>query len=108
LTSSIYKGVEVAELTNLESKLGEVVGLAMAAQAATKKVATLARADKRSGLVAVLEKMNAEAKEAAERGQAVADTFEGKKSAILDEARTSVRCRFWIGKPHAVSSLMPE
>jgi len=40
------KGVELAELTNLESKLGEVVGLAMAAQAATKKVATLARADK--------------------------------------------------------------
>ena len=77
----------MAELTNLESKLGEVVGLAMAAQAATKKVATLARADKRSGLVAMLEKMNAEAKEAEERGQAVADTFDGKKSAILGEAR---------------------
>lgn len=59
----------------------------MAAQAATKKVATLARADKRSGLVATLEKMKAEAKEAEERGQAVADTFEGKKSAILSEAR---------------------
>jgi hypothetical protein len=87
LISSIYKGVEVAELTNLESKLGEVVGLAMAAQAATKKVATLARADKRSGLVVVLEKMNAEAREAEERGQAVADTFDGKKSAILGEAR---------------------
>jgi hypothetical protein len=77
----------LAELTNLESKLGEVVGLAMAAQAATKKVATLARADKRTGLVAMLEKMNAEAKEAEERGKAVADTFEGKKSAILGEAR---------------------
>jgi hypothetical protein len=77
----------LAELTNLESKLGEVVGLAMAAQAATKKVATLARADKRSGLVSLLEKMNAEAKEAEERGHQVADTFEGKKSAILSEAR---------------------
>jgi hypothetical protein len=77
----------VAELTNLESKLGEVVGLAMAAQAATRKVTTLARADKRARLVAVLEKMNAEAKEAEERGQAVADTFEGKKTAILSEAR---------------------
>ena len=81
------RGLEVAELTNLEAKLGEVVGLAMAAQAATKKVATLARADKRSGLVATLEKMNAEAREAEERGQAVAITFEGKKSAILSEAR---------------------
>jgi hypothetical protein len=81
------KGVELAELTNLESKLGEVVGLAMAAQAATKKVATLARADKRAGLVAVLEKMNAEAKEAEKRGHAIAETFEGKKSAILGEAR---------------------
>jgi hypothetical protein len=74
-------------LTNLESKLGEVVGLAMAAQAATKKVATLARADKRTGLVGMLEKMNGEAKEAEERGTAVAGTFEGKKSAILSEAR---------------------
>jgi hypothetical protein len=80
------KGVELAELTNLESKLGEGVGLAMAALAATKKVATLARADKRSGLVAVLEKMNAEAKEAEKRGHAIAETFEGKKSAILGEA----------------------
>ena len=77
----------MAELTNLEPKLGEVVGLAMAAQAATKKVATLARGRKRTGLVAVLEKMHGEAKEAADRGQAVADTFEGKKSAILGEAR---------------------
>ena len=77
----------MAELTNLEAKLGEVVGLAMAAQAATKKVATLARADKRSGLVATLEKMNAEAKEAEERGQSVAESFEGKKTAILSEAR---------------------
>jgi hypothetical protein len=80
-------GVEMAELTNLESKLGEVVGLAMAAQSATKKVAKLARADKRSDLVALLEKMNREAKEAEDRGQAIADTFEGKKTAILNEAR---------------------
>jgi hypothetical protein len=31
----------MAELTNLESKIGEVLGLAMAAQAATKKVEAL-------------------------------------------------------------------
>jgi hypothetical protein len=77
----------MAELTNLESKLGEVVGLAMAAQAATRQVKKLARADKRAGLVATLERMQAEAKEAERRGRAVANTFAGKKSAILTEAR---------------------
>ena len=35
----------MAELTNLECKLGEVVGLAMAAQDATQKVIKLARDD---------------------------------------------------------------
>jgi hypothetical protein len=77
----------MAELTNLESKLGEVVGLAMAAQAATKKVSTLARKEKNTGLVEMLTKMNGEAKEAEQRGRAAAETFEGKKSAILKEAR---------------------
>jgi hypothetical protein len=77
----------VAELTNLESKLGEVVGLAMAAQAATKKVSTLARKDKRTGLVALLQKMHDEAKEAERRGREVADAFDGKKSAIIKEAQ---------------------
>src|SRR4051794_32762760 len=47
----------MAELTNLESKLGEVIGLALAAQAATKKVGTLARAEKKSGLAETLAKM---------------------------------------------------
>lgn len=75
------------ELTKLESKLGEVVGLAMAAQAATKKVSTLARKEKLTGLVESLAKMNAEAKEAEQRGRAAAESFEGKKSAILKEAR---------------------
>jgi hypothetical protein len=77
----------VAELTNLESKLGEVVGLAMAAQAATKKVSTLARKDKRTGLVALLQKMHDEAKEAERRGREVAEAFDGKKSAIVKEAQ---------------------
>jgi hypothetical protein len=77
----------VAELTNLESKLGEVVGLAMAAQAATKKVSTLARKDKRNGLVGLLQKMHDEAKEAERRGREVADAFDGKKSAIVKEAQ---------------------
>jgi hypothetical protein len=75
------------ELTNLESKLGEVVGLAMAAQAATKKISTLARKEKNTGLVGMLARMNEEAKEAEQRGRAVTETFEGKKAAILKEAR---------------------
>jgi hypothetical protein len=77
----------MAELTNLESKLGEVVGLAMAAQAATRTVAKLARAEKETGVVELLKRMQAEAREAEQRGKAAAERFEGKKSAILREAR---------------------
>jgi hypothetical protein len=77
----------MAELTNLESKLGEVVGLALAAQEATQKVAKLAKDDGDNELVGTLERMHDEAKETAERGTEVAGSFEGKKTAILDEAR---------------------
>lgn len=77
----------MAELTNLESKLGEVVGLAMAAQEATQKVAKLAKDDGDDEVVGRLDRMHDEAKETAERGTEVAGTFEGKKTAILDEAR---------------------
>ncbi len=77
----------MAELTNLESKLGEVVGLAMAAQEATQKVAKLAKDDGDDELVGTLERMHDEAKETAERGTEVAGSFDGKKTAILDEAR---------------------
>jgi hypothetical protein len=77
----------MAELTNLESKLGEVVGLAMAAQVAGDKVARLAKDDGDDELVQKLEQMREEAKQTEERGTEVASTFEGKKTAILDEAR---------------------
>jgi len=77
----------VADLTNLESKLGEVVGLAMAAQEATQKVMKLARDDGDDELVSSLERMKQEAKETEERGTEVAGGFEGKKTAILQEAR---------------------
>jgi hypothetical protein len=77
----------MAELTNLESKLGEVVGLALAAQDATQKVAKLAQDDGDQDLVGELERMREEARETAERGTEVASAFEGKKTAILDEAR---------------------
>jgi hypothetical protein len=75
----------MAELTNLETKLAEVLGLAMAAQGATDKVKKLDDLD--SELARVLDRMNDEAKQAEERATEVAQTFEGKKTAILDEAR---------------------
>lgn len=75
----------MAELTNLESKLGEVIGLAMAAQGATQKVTKLD--DVEGDLAQTLERMQQEAKEAEERGTEIAGTFEGKKTAILEEAR---------------------
>jgi hypothetical protein len=75
----------MAELTNLESKLGEVIGLAMAAQGATQKVSRLDDLD--GDLEQELERMQSEAKEAEERATEVAGGFEGKKTAILDEAR---------------------
>jgi hypothetical protein len=77
----------VAELTNLESKLGEVVGLAMAAQEAGQKVAKLAQEGGNDELVSRLERMREEAKQTESRGTQVAGSFEGKKTAILDEAR---------------------
>ena len=75
----------MAELTNLETKLGEVLGLAMAAQGATEKVKKLDDLD--DDLARALDQMNAEAKQAEERATEVAQNFEGKKTAILEEAR---------------------
>jgi len=76
----------MADLTNLETKLGEVIGLAMAAQVTTSKVIKMAEQEN-GGLVGQLEQMNREAKETEERGVELASSFEGKKTAILKEAR---------------------
>lgn len=78
----------MAELTKLESKIGEVTGLAMAAQAATKKVITLARPEG-GGYVEKLQRMHDEAAETERRCATVAAAFDGKKTAILAEARTT-------------------
>ncbi len=77
----------MAELTNLEEKLAEVTGLAMAAQAATAKVQKLTEEQDES-LVAALQTMAEEAARTEERCTELAGSFEGKKTAILDEART--------------------
>ena len=78
----------MAELTKLEAKLGEVTGFAMAAQAATKKVTTLAR-EEHPELVSRLERMHEEATETERRCTDIADSLDGKKTAILEEARAT-------------------
>ena len=76
----------MATLTNLESKLGEVTGLAMAAKTATSTVTKLARKEDK-GLVETLRQMAQEAAETEKRCKALGGSFDGKKSAILQEAR---------------------
>jgi hypothetical protein len=76
----------MAELTHLEEKLAEVTGLAMAAKDSAAKVGKLAREDD-ADLAKALERMAKEAAETEERCVEVAGTFEGKKTAILEEAR---------------------
>jgi hypothetical protein len=74
----------MAELTQLESKLGEVMGLAQAAQEATTKVGKLVDDDE---IQATLQRMRDEAKETEQRCKDVAEGFEGKKTAIQRQAK---------------------
>jgi hypothetical protein len=76
----------MAELTNLESKLGEVIGLAMASQVTVDRVTKLAKDEKQ--LLKQLKTMRAEAVAAEKSGTQVAASFNGKKSKILAEARS--------------------
>lgn len=77
----------MAELTVLDEKLGEVLGLAQAAQQAAKKVATLARKEKAQDLVELMGEMGQDAQTVEQHCQQVADRREGAKSAINKEAR---------------------
>jgi hypothetical protein len=74
----------MAELTQLESKLGEVMGLAQAAQDATTKIGKLVDDDQ---IKSTLERMRDEAKETEQRCKDVAEGFEGKKTAIQRQAK---------------------
>ncbi len=74
----------MAELTPLDEKLGEVLGLAQAAQAATQKVSGMEGAD---DFKTDLERMHAQAAETERRTDALVDTLEGKKTAIREKAR---------------------
>jgi hypothetical protein len=64
-------------VTNLETKLSEVLGLAMAAQGATDKVKKLDDLDDQ--LAQVLDRMNDEARQAEERATEVAGEFRGQE-----------------------------
>jgi hypothetical protein len=78
----------MAELTALESKIGEVLGLAMAAQNATQKVTKLVKDEgDHEDLAQALQRMAQEAKETEERTTELASELEGKKTAILERAR---------------------
>jgi len=74
----------------METKLGEVMGLAMAAQAATEKVTRLAE-DEAPELVGKLEQMHSEAAETEQRCMRIVETLEGKKTAIQEEASAAKR-----------------
>ena len=74
----------MAELTNLETKIAEVIGLAQAAQGATEKIEGLVEDD---ALKQTLQRMREEAVETEERTISVVEGIDGKKTAILEKAR---------------------
>jgi hypothetical protein len=74
----------MAELTPLDEKLGEVLGLAQAAQVVTEKVLTLEGAE---DFREDLERMNEQAAETERRTDEVVDAREGRKTAIREKAR---------------------
>ena len=73
----------MAELTPLDEKLGEVLGLAQAAQVATAKVRTLEGAD---AFQDELDRMHEQAVETERRTDELVDAREGRKTAIRDKA----------------------
>jgi hypothetical protein len=74
----------MAELTNMDTKVAEVIGLAQAAQGATEKIEKLVDDD---ALKQTLQRMREEAVETEERTTRVVEDFDGKKTAILEKAR---------------------
>jgi len=74
----------MAELTTLEEKLAEVMGLAQAAQGATEKVEGLVEDEE---IAAALSQMREEAEETERRCTELAEDRDGKKTAILEKAR---------------------
>ena len=76
----------MAALTKLESKLAEVLGLAMAAQDSVREVRGMLNSEHKA-LDKKLAKAREEAKETQKRCTALASSFKGKKTAITEKAR---------------------
>ncbi len=76
----------MATLTKLESKLAEVLGLAMAAQDAAQQVRGLLGSEQ-AALEQRLAHAREDSRETQKRCTAVAGSFKGKKTAILEQAR---------------------
>jgi hypothetical protein len=76
----------MAELTSLDSKIAEVIGLAQAAQGTTDKVAKLLEDDQ---IAATVRKMHDDAVKVEELSTELisGEDFQGKKTAILEQAR---------------------
>ena len=74
----------MADLTPLDEKLGEVLGLAQAAKDATKTVSGMEGAE---NFESALERMHEQAVETERRTDGLVDGLEGKKTAIRDKAR---------------------
>jgi hypothetical protein len=74
----------MADLTPIDEKLAEVLGLAQAAQTATERVAGMEDAE---AFAEPLRRMQEEAAETERRTDALIDGLEGKKTAIRDMAR---------------------
>lgn len=73
----------MAELTTLEEKLAEVLGLAQAAQGTAEKVEGMLDDE---GIASVLRRMRSEAAETEQRCTELAENRDGKKTAILEKA----------------------
>jgi hypothetical protein len=74
----------MAELTPLEEKLGEVLGLAQAAQRATEKVKGMEGAE---DFHEQLDRLGLEAEDVEQRTDEMIDAIDGKKTAIRDLAQ---------------------
>jgi hypothetical protein len=78
----------MAELTSIESKIGEVTGLAMASKDATQKIVKLIEDEH---VAKTIDRMHLDAAKVEEMCTELlsTDTYAGKKTAILEQARTT-------------------
>jgi hypothetical protein len=77
------KEIRMADVTALEEKLGEVIGLAEAAQEAVAKVTSLPESDSQSDL---LDRLKEESEETAKRGREVAEERGDDADGVLEKA----------------------